>query len=107
MEYIGVMAGGAMFLVGMTFFVYQLNKIIVIDAKTREIPSPKKAGFWAALGQRGEGLLAYFLIRKKYRVVAKTKQQEQELERGKKKALVGIVFMALGAILFVIGFLFF
>ena len=46
-------------------FVYQLFKLIELDASIRGMRHPKFWGLLTAGGQRGEGLLLYLLMRNK------------------------------------------
>lgn len=93
----------AIYLVGIIAIVYNVYKITVIDAKARNIKHPKLMGLLATSGKSSEGIILYLLHRKKYPIKSITNIEQQEVNRRKKIVLVGIIFMAIGAI----GFVFF
>ena len=67
-------------------FVYQLFKLIELDASVRGMKHPK---FWAFLttgGQRGEGLILYLLKRNKS-IFSMTAEEKEELETRKYRLL--------------------
>ena len=67
-------------------FVYQLFKLVELDAAVRGMKHPK---FWAFLttgGQRGEGLILYLLKRNKA-IFSMTAEEKEELETRKKRLL--------------------
>ena len=67
-------------------FVYQLFKLIELDASIRGMRHPKFWGLLTAGGQRGEGLLLYLLMRNKAIYSVEIEEQE-ELENRKKRLL--------------------
>ena len=73
------------------------------DAKAREIKHPKLMGLLATSGKSSEGIILYLLHRRKYPIKNITKEEQNDIDRRKKIALVGIIFMVVGAI----GFVFF
>ena len=83
--------------------IYQVYKITVIDSKARGIKHPKLMGLLATSGKSSEGIILYLLHRRKYPIKNITKEEQNEIDRRKKIALVGIIFMVVGAI----GFVFF
>ena len=85
MNYILLAIFIAIYLVGVVATIYQIYKITVIDAKARGMKHPKLMGLLATSGKSSEGIILYLLHRRK------------------KIALVGIIFMVVGAI----GFVFF
>ena len=93
----------AIYLIGVVATIYQIYKITVIDAKTRDIKHPKLMGLLATSGRNAEGIILYLLHRRKYPIKNITKEEKNEIDRRKKIALLGIIFMAIGAI----GFVFF
>ena len=72
-------------------------------AKARGIKHPKLMGLLATSGKSSEGIILYLLHRRKYPIKNTTKEVQNEIDRRKKIALVGIIFMVVGAI----GFVFF
>ena len=74
-----------------------LIKITVIDAKVRDIKHPKLMGLLATSGKSSEGIILYLLHRRKYPIKNITKEEQYEIDRRKKIALVGIIFMIVGA----------
>ena len=60
-------------------------------------------GLLATSGKSSEGIILYLLHRRKYPIKNTTKEVQNEIDRRKKIALVGIIFMVVGAI----GFVFF
>ena len=93
----------AIYLIGVVSTIYQVYKITVIDASSRGIKHPKLMGLLATSGKSSEGIILYLLHRRKYPIKNITKEEQSEIDRRKKIVLVGIVFMAIGAI----GFVFF
>lgn len=103
MNYILLTIFIAIYLIGIIATVYQVYKITVVDAKTRNIKHPKLMGLLATSGKSSEGLILYLLHRRKYPIKSITKEEQNEIDRRKKIVLAGIVFMVIGAI----GFVFF
>lgn len=101
MNYIFIAIFVAIYLVGIVSTIYQIYKITIIDAKARDIKHPKLMGLLATSGKSSEGLILYLLHRRKYPIQNITSNEQIEIESRKKKALVGIVFMVIGAIGFV------
>ena len=93
----------AIYLIGVVATIYQIYKITVMDAKTRDIKHPKLMGLLATSGNNSGGIIVYLLHRRKYPIKNITKEDQNEINRRKKIALVGIIFMVIGAI----GFTFF
>ena len=103
MNYILLAVFIAIYLIGVVATVYQIYKITVIDAKARDIKHPKLMGLLATSGKSSEGIILYLLHRRKYPIKNITKEEQNDIDRRKKIALVGIIFMVVGAI----GFVFF
>lgn len=82
---------------GVGELVCQLYKMIVIDAEGRGLKHPKFWGFFALSGNNSSGLLLYLLGRRNYPRTL-TRAAEEEMENRRKKALVGLVFLAVGAV---------
>ena len=75
---------GAAAVVGGAETVYQIYKLTVLDAAARGLEHPKLWGLLAANGNNSSGLLLYLM------------------QRRKKSAGIGLAFMAVGAIGFVL-----
>ena len=103
MNYILLAIFIAIYLIGVVATIYQVYKITVIDSKARGIKHPKLMGLLATSGKSSEGIILYLLHRRKYPIKNITKEEQNERDRRKKIALVGIIFMVVGAI----GFVFF
>lgn len=98
-----VLFGLAILLVGIAFTWYQLYHLLALDADLRGIPHPKGTAFLLSSGQRGEGLLAYLLYRKRFPLTRISPEKQARSLRLKKMACVGIAIMAVGACVTVIG----
>lgn len=96
-----LLLGLSIFLVGIAVTVYEVKKLVEIDATTRNIKRPKLWSFVSLAGNRGEGLLTYFIYRNRHQVVNKTREQAIEMNRRKRVSALSISFMAIGAILIV------
>lgn len=103
MNYILLAIFIAIYLIGVVATIYQVYKITVIDSKARGMKHPKLMGLLATSGKSSEGIILYLLHRRKYQIKNITKEEQNEIDRRKKIALVGIIFMVVGAI----GFVFF
>lgn len=90
--------GAAMVIVGSFFCVYQLYRLVQVDADCRGLKHPKLWGLFAISGNGQSGLLLYLIGRRKYPVVNMTREQSLRMDKGKKKFGVGLVFLILGAI---------
>lgn len=97
--------GAAMVIVGSFYSVYQLYGLVRTDAECRGLKHPKLWGFFAISGNGQTGLLLYLLGRRKYPILHKTQEQELSMGRNKKRFAVGLVFLALGAIICVCSML--
>ena len=69
-----------------------------IAARSRGLKHPKLWGLVAMNGNNSSGLLLYLIGRKKYPVISMSEQDRTEMESRKKKAGVGLIFLAAGAI---------
>ena len=103
MNYILLAIFIAIYLIGVVATIYQIYKITVIDSKARGMKHPKLMGLLATSGKSSEGIILYLLHRRKNPIQNITKEEQNEIDRRKKIALVGIIFMVVGAI----GFVFF
>ena len=78
-------------------FVYQLFKLIELDASIRGMRHPKFWGLLTAGGQRGEGLLLYLLMRNKA-IYSMEIEEQEELENRKKRLLYLLILNIIFAI---------
>lgn len=89
---------GAAAVVGAIETVYQIYQLTVIDAAARGLKHPKLWGLLAANGNNSSGLLLYLIGRRKYPVNSMDSKQVVIMEKRKKAAGIGLVFVAVGAI---------
>ena len=89
---------GAATVVGAIETVYQVYQLTVIDAATRGLKHPKLWGLLAANGNNSSGLLLYLIGRRNYPVNSMDSRQVVVMEKRKKAAGIGLVFVAVGAI---------
>lgn len=85
-------------LVGAFCTAYQMFMIVKADAEARGLKHPKLWGMFALSGNNSAGLLLYLITRRKHPVVNMTEERQRRIDVGKKRALAGIVFLAVGAI---------
>ena len=88
----------AIALVGGIETVYQIYRLTVIDATIRGLKHPKLWGLLASNGNNSSGLLMYLIGRRKYPIINMSENNAKELEKRKKSAGVGLVFLAIGVI---------
>lgn len=98
-------AGAAAVIVGSFFCVYQLYRLVQVDAECRGLKHPKLWGLFAAAGNGQSGLLLYLIGRRKYSILSMTDGQRDDMARRKKRFGVGLVFLALGAVVCVLSLL--
>ena len=84
--------------VGAIETVYQVYQLTVIDAAARGLKHPKLWGLLAANGNNSSGLLLYLIGRRNYPVSSMDSRQVVVMEKRKKTAGIGLVFVAVGAI---------
>ena len=85
--------------VGAIETVYQVYQLTVIDAAARGLKHPKLWGLLAANGNNSSGLLLYLIGRRNYPVNSMDSRQVVVMEKRKKTAGIGLVFVAVGAII--------
>ena len=73
-------------------FVYQLFKLVELDAAVRGMKHPKFWGVLAAGGQRGEGLILYLLNRNKA-ICSMTAEEKEELQMRKQRIIYLLVLI--------------
>ena len=86
---------GAAAVVGAMETVYQIYRLTVMDAAARGL---KLWGLLAANGNNSSGLLLYLIGRRNYPVNSIDSRQLVVMEKRKKAAGIGLVFVAVGAI---------
>lgn len=97
----------AIALVGALETVYQIYRMTVIDAAARGLKHPKLWGLFAMNGNNSSGLLMYLVGRRKYPIIRMTESDMKNIEKRKKSAGIGLIFVAIGAIgLVIFGVLF-
>lgn len=89
---------GAVALVGAFDVVFQIYHMTVIDAAARGLKHPKFWGIFATGGNNSSGLLMYLIGRRNYPVINMSEGNLQEIEKRKKSAGAGLVFLAAGVI---------
>ena len=95
--------GAATLIVGSTFSVYQLYKLVETDARCRGLKYPKAWGFFATCGNNQSGLILYFIKRRKHPILNITKEQKMIIDDCKKKFGIGLIFIILGSVMCVWG----
>lgn len=88
----------AVALVGAFDVVFQIYHMTVIDAAARGLKHPKFWGIFATGGNNSSGLLMYLIGRRNYPVIHMNEGDLQEIEKRKKSAGAGLVFLAVGVI---------
>lgn len=99
-------AGAAALIVSGFFDMYQLYRLVQMDAQCRGLKHPKLWGLFSAAGNNSAGMLLLYLIgRRKYPVQSISEEQKDFMERCKRKIGVGLIFLAVGAIVLVLSML--
>ena len=96
--------GAAAVIVGSFFSMHQLCRLVQVDAECRGLKHPRRWGVFAILGN-SFGLLLYLVGRRKYPVLSMSEEQQQFMNRCKKRIGVSFIFLALGAIVCVLSLL--
>lgn len=97
--------GAAAVLVGSFFCVYQIYRLVQVDAECRGLKRPRLWGLLAASGSGQTGLLLYLVGRRKYPVLSMSKEQRDCMGRRKRRFGVGLLFLAGGAVACVLSML--
>ena len=95
--------GAAGVVVGGFFCVYQLYKLVEVDAACRGLKHPRLWGLFAASGNGQSELILYLIGRRKYPILSMTEGQKGLIGQRKKRFGVGLVFLTAGAIACVLG----
>ena len=97
-EMIFILISVAVILVGAVNTSFQLYKMIELDARARGLKHPKFWGIFAMNGNNSSGLLMYLIGRRNYPILNMTEENRKEIEKRKKKAGIGLIFIVIGAI---------
>lgn len=88
----------AITLVGTMETTYQICKLIVLDASARGLKYPRLWGLLAINGNNSSGLLFYLLRRRKYPLKNIDEHQRTLINKRKKSAGIGLLFVVIGII---------
>lgn len=88
----------AVTLVGAIETTYQIYKLTVLDASLRGLKHLRLWGLLATNGNNSSGLLLYLLGRRKYPIKDIDDHQKILMNKRKKSAGMGLLFIVLGAI---------
>ena len=94
---LAVICGAAAF-VGVSCVVFQIYQMTVIDATARGLKHHKFWGVFTMSWNNSIGLLMYLIGRRKYPIVNMSESNSKELEKRKKSAGIGLLFLAVGVI---------
>lgn len=102
--YIAVaVVGAAALIVGSFSCVYQLYKLVQVDAECRGLKHPKLWGLFAISGNGHSGLILYLIGRRKYPILSISEEQKKRMGKRKKGFGAGLLFLATGAIVCVLS----
>ena len=94
---LGVICGAVAF-AGALNVLFQIYHMTVIDATARGLKHPKLWGIFTMSGNNSGNLLMYLIGRRKYPIVNMSERGTREINRRKKAAGAGLVFLAVGVI---------
>ena len=89
---------GAVALVGAFCVVFQIYHMTVIDATARGLKHPKFWGVFTMSGNNSSGLLLYLIGRRNYPIHSIDHKQLVLMDKRKKAAGIGLVFLVIGTI---------
>lgn len=95
--------GAAALIVGSFSCVYQLYKLVQVDAECRGLKHPKLWGLFANSGNGPSGLILYLIGRRKYPILSISEEQKKLMGKHKKRFGVGLLFLTTGAIVCVLS----
>jgi hypothetical protein len=95
--------GLAILVVGGIFSMYQLYRLVEVDAECRGLKHPKLWGLFAVSGNNQSGLILYLIGRHKYSILNMSDEQKKIIESCKKKIGIGFIFIVVGAIVCIWG----
>ena len=96
-------AGAATLIVGGFFCMYQLYRLVQVDAECRGLKHPRLWGLFAVSGNGQSGLILYLIGRRKYPVLSMSEEQKALIGSRKKRFGAGLLFLAAGAIVCVLS----
>lgn len=88
----------AIALVGGIETVYQIYQLTVIDATIRGLKHPKLWGLLASNGNNSSGLLLYLIGRRNYPIHSIDDKQVLLMNKRKKAAGIGLIYIVIGTI---------
>lgn len=88
---------GAIALVGAMDVAFQIYHMTLADATARGLKHPRFWALFAVNGNNSSGLLMYLMGRRNYPLNKGTQEVVKEIDRRKKAAGVGLIFLAIGA----------
>lgn len=86
----------AFMIVGAVHTVWQIFKIVELDARSRGIKHPGLWGFISANSNGASGLILYLIGRRNYPVISLSEKMKKEIDSRKRRVGVGLVFLAMG-----------
>lgn len=95
--------GAAALIVGGFSCVYQLYRLVQVDAECRGLKHPRLWGLFAAAGNGQSGLILYLIGRRKYPILSMSEEQRALIGTRKKRFGAGLLFLAAGAIVCVLS----
>lgn len=95
--------GAAALIVGSFFCMYQLYRLVQVDAECRGLKHPRLWGLFAVSGNGQSGLILYLIGRRKYPILSMSEEQRGLIGRRKKRFGAGLVFLAAGAVVCVLS----
>ena len=97
-ERIFILIFAAVILVGAADTAFQIYKMVELDARARGLKHPKFWGIFAMNGNNSSGLLMYLIGRRNYTILNMTEENRKEIDKRKRKAGIGLIFIVIGAI---------
>ena len=88
----------AVAIVGAIETVYQIYQLTVMDATIRGLKHPKLWGLLASNGNNSSGLLLYLIGRRNYPVNSIDDKQVLLMNKRKKAAGIGLIYIVIGTI---------
>ncbi|HJC90331.1 MAG TPA: hypothetical protein H9695_05075 [Candidatus Mediterraneibacter excrementigallinarum] len=86
----------AFMIVGAVHTVWQIFKIVELDARSRGIKHPGLWGFLSANSNGASGLILYLIGRRNYPVISLSEKMKKEIDSRKRRVGAGLVFLAIG-----------
>lgn len=83
-------------IVGAIHTVWQIFKIVELDARSRGMRHPRLWGFLSGNTNGSSGLILYLIGRRNYPVTSLSEKMKKEIHSRKRRVGVGLVFVAAG-----------